>query len=82
MAGLLPSKTFSRIKRTSSLLAAIVDTKRLAKSLEIGAIPVEEAVEWLLLQAGLEKTEENVEHAKAITDKLGGLVLAIDQAAT
>ncbi|KAL8871438.1 MAG: hypothetical protein Q9174_002726 [Haloplaca sp. 1 TL-2023] len=59
-----------------------VDTKRLGKSLEIGAMPVEEAVELLLLQAGLEKTDENVEYAKAITDKLGGLALAIDQAAT
>ena len=50
--------------------------------MEIGAMPVEEAVELLLVQAGLEKTPESAEHAEAITNKLGGLALAIDQAAT
>ena len=32
------------------------DIKRLGDSLEIGAMPADEAVELLLLQAGLEKT--------------------------
>ena len=41
-----------------------------------------EGIELLLHQAGLEKTTENLEHAKAITQELGGLALAIDQAAT
>ena len=59
-----------------------VDTKRLGKCFEIGGMPVDEAVELLLLQAGLEKTPDNVENAKTITDKLGNLALAIDQAAT
>ena len=59
-----------------------VDSKRLGKSVEIGGMPEEEAVELLLLQACLEKTQENITNAKAITEKLGGLALAIDQAAT
>ena len=42
----------------------------------------DEGVELLLHQSGLEKATENVENAKAITEKLGGLALAIDQAAT
>ncbi len=42
----------------------------------------DEGVKLLLLQAGLDKTPGNVENAEAIADKLGGLALAIDQAAT
>lgn len=59
-----------------------LDSKRLGKLIEVGAMAIDEGVELLLHQAGLEKTSENVENAKAITEKLGGLALAIDQAAT
>jgi len=59
-----------------------VDSKRLGNPIEVGAMSAEEGVELLLHQAGLEKTAENVENAKAITQELGGLALAIDQAAT
>ncbi|KAG6985315.1 hypothetical protein G7Y79_00113g101700 [Physcia stellaris] len=44
--------------------------------------PSEEGVELLLLQSGHERTEENVEDARQIVEILGGLALAIDQAAT
>ena len=42
----------------------------------------DEGPELLLHQAGLEKTAVNLEYAKRITQELGGLALAIDQAAT
>ena len=42
----------------------------------------DEGVELLLYQAGLQQTTENIDSAIAITKKLGGLALAIDQAAT
>ena len=38
-------------------------------------------MELLLLQSGYERTEENVEEARQIVETLGGLALAIDQAA-
>ncbi len=59
-----------------------VDSKRLGRCIEVGAMSTDEGVELLLHQSGLEKTKENMENAKAITEKLGGLALAIDQAAT
>ena len=58
------------------------DSKRLGTTIEIGAMPVDEAVELLLIQSGLEKTPENIKHAQSISEELGGLALAIDQAAT
>lgn len=58
------------------------DSKRLGSHIEVGAMSDNEGIELLLHQAGLEKTTENLEHAKAITQELGGLALAIDQAAT
>ena len=42
----------------------------------------DEGTELLLHQAELEKTAVNLEYAKRITQELGGLALAIDQAAT
>ena len=39
-------------------------------------------MELLLLQSGYERTEEKVEDARQIVETLGGLALAIDQAAT
>lgn len=59
-----------------------VDSKRLGKCIEVGAMTADEGIELLLHQADLEKTDDNVENARAITEKLGGLALAIDQAAT
>lgn len=58
------------------------DSKRLGSSIEVGVMSYDEGIELLLHQAGLEKSTENLEHAKAITQELGGLALAIDQAAT
>ena len=58
------------------------DSKRLGSSIEVGTLSDDEGTEVLLHQAGLEKTTENLEHAKAITQEQGGLALAIDQAAT
>lgn len=58
------------------------DSKRPGISIEVGAMSDSEGVELLPHQAGLEKTTEDLEHAKAITQELGGLALAIDQAAT
>ena len=58
------------------------DSKRLGISIEIEAMSENEGIELLLHQAGLEKTPDNLEHARAITQKLGGLALAIDQVAT
>ena len=58
------------------------DSKRLGNPIEVGAMSDDEGIELLLHQAGLERTGENLEHAKAITQELGGLALAIDQAAT
>ena len=59
-----------------------VDSKRLGKVIEVGAMSTDEGVELLLHQAGLDRTTENVADANAITEELGGLALAIDQAAT
>lgn len=42
----------------------------------------DEGIGLLLLQAGYETTDENVENARQIVEILGGLALAIDQAAT
>ena len=58
------------------------DSKRLGSSIEVGAMPNDEGVELLLHQAGLQHTTENIDSAIAITKQLGGLALAIDQAAT
>lgn len=58
------------------------DSKRLGSFIEVGAMSDNEGMELLLHQAGLEQTTENLKHAKAITQELGGLALAIDQAAT
>ena len=41
----------------------------------------EEGIELLVHQAGLEKTRQNRERARVIIQELGGLALAIDQAA-
>lgn len=58
------------------------DLMRLGSSVEVGELTDDEGVELLFHQAGLEKTRENREHARVITQELGGLALAIDQAAT
>ena len=58
------------------------DSKRLGSSIEVGAMSDVEGTELLLHQAGLEKTVLNMEYAKGVTQELGGLALAIDQAAT
>ena len=60
------------------------DSMRLGSSIEVGALTDEEGIKLLLHQAGLEKTAEKpeiVEHARIITQELGRLALAIDQAA-
>ena len=59
-----------------------VDSKRLGRAIEVGAMSADEGVELLLHQAGVERTKENVADATAIAEELGGLALAIDQAAT
>ncbi|KAL8859442.1 MAG: hypothetical protein Q9178_004120 [Gyalolechia marmorata] len=58
------------------------ESKRLGSSIEVEAMSENEGIELLLHQAALEKTPDNLEHARAITQKLGGLALAIDQVAT
>lgn len=58
------------------------DSKRLGSPLDVGAMSDSEGVELLLHQAGLEKTMDNLVYARSITQELGGLALAIDQAAT
>ena len=58
------------------------DARRLGKSIEVGAMTLDEGIELLLLQSGYERTDENVEDARQIVENLGGLALAIDQAAT
>lgn len=58
------------------------DAKRLGNSIEVGAMSVDEGIELLLLQSVYERTDENFEGARQIVEKLGGLALAIDQAAT
>ena len=58
------------------------DAKRLGKTIEVGAMTLDEGVELLLLQSGYERTDENVEDACQIVKNLGGLALALDQAAT
>ena len=58
------------------------DLSRLRSSVEVEALTDTEGVAPLLRQAGLEKTMKNQEHARVITQELGGLALAIDQAAT
>ena len=60
-----------------------LDAKRLGKVIEVGAMTSEEGIELLLLlQSGYERTEVNIEDARQIVENLGGLALAIDQAAT
>ncbi|KAL8910847.1 MAG: hypothetical protein Q9171_003885 [Xanthocarpia ochracea] len=58
------------------------ESKRLGSSIEVEAMSENEGIELLLHQAALQKTPDNLEHARAITQKLGGLALAIDQVAT
>lgn len=58
------------------------DSKRLGDSVEIGPMPIPEGIELLLLQSGCEHTADNIRDARSIVEKLGGLALAIDQAAT
>jgi len=59
-----------------------VDSKRLGKSIEVGPMPIEEGIELLLLQSGYGHIIEIVRDAHSVVEKLGGLALAIDQAAT
>ena len=58
------------------------DSKRLGSPIDVGAMSDDEGTELFLHQAGLEKTAVNLEYAKRISQELGGLALAIDQAAT
>jgi len=58
------------------------DAKRLGKSIEVGAMTLDEGIELLLLQSGYKRNDENVEDARQIVENLGGLALAIDQVAT
>lgn len=79
---------FTTVKHFFPLGAEIIftsrhsDSKRPRSSIDVRAMSEVEGIELLLYQAGLEKTSENLEYAKAITQELGGLALAIDQAAT
>ena len=58
------------------------DAKRLGKCIEVGAMSEDEGVELLLHQSGHDRNPDNVKHAREIAEQLGGLALAIDQAAT
>ena len=58
------------------------DAKRLGNSIEVEAMTLDEGIQLLLLQSGYERTDENVVDARQIVEDLGGLALAIDQAAT
>lgn len=58
------------------------DSMRLESLIEIGAMTDDEGIELILRQTRLNDTAENREHARWITQELGGLALAIDQAAT
>ena len=58
------------------------ESQRLGQCISVTAMSVDEGIELLLSQSGLENNPENVEDARSIVDKLAGLALAIDQAAT
>lgn len=79
---------FTTLKDFFPLDAKIIVTsrhngsKRLGNVIEVEALTEDEGIELLLRQAGRTKTMENQKHARVIIQELGGLALAIDQAAT
>lgn len=58
------------------------EPRRLGQSIRVEAMPVNEGVELLLRQAGSDPNGKNIAEARGIVEKLAGLALAVDQAAT
>ncbi|KAL8735014.1 MAG: hypothetical protein Q9166_001139 [cf. Caloplaca sp. 2 TL-2023] len=53
---------------------------RLGRLIEVSAMAIDDSVTLLLGVAGLDRSEANIRHARAVTRRLGQLPLAIDQA--
>ena len=81
-------RTFPSIKELLPIHGKVIfasrntESQRLGQCINVGAMSVGEGVELLLRQSGLENSPENIDDARGIVDKLAGLALAIDQAAT